>query len=72
MLAIFATIGPSTAAGGLSFISIASLLKNVAASIDATNSTGGVFISTLGSTGTSFGGVYGFPHALNGVSLYSS
>jgi hypothetical protein len=44
-------------------------LKNVAASIDATNSTGAAFASTLGSTGTSFGGVYGFPHALSGVSL---
>src|SRR5215813_11933488 len=64
MLASFATIGASAAAGGLFFISRASLLKKVGASMAATASIGGAFMSTPGSVGTSAGGVYGLPHSL--------
>src|SRR5262249_40954229 len=65
-----ATIGASAAAGGLFFISRASLLKKVGASKPATASMGGAFMSTPGSVGTSAGGGYGLPHSLSGGSLY--
>ena len=59
----------SSAAGGLSFMSIASRLKNVPASMASTWSGGILERSTVLSTGTFVGGVYGLPHWVNGVSL---
>lgn len=47
----------SSALGGLSFITIASLLKKVPASMAATCSSGVLEVSTDLSTGTSVGGV---------------
>ena len=66
----FSTIGASAGAGGLSFISRASRPKKAPASIFCTCPAGGVFVSTPAATGTSAGGVYGWPQAESGVSLY--
>ena len=60
----------SAGAGGLSRIKLANLPKNAAPSSFSTCSTGGVFGSTSGSTGTRAGGGYDRPQAESGVSLY--
>ena len=56
-------IGLSPAAGGLLFIRAASRPKKATASSFSTCSTGAVLASTVGSTGTSAGGVNSLPQA---------
>src|SRR5262245_24032932 len=60
IVAIFATIGASASAGGLSFISFARSVKYSAALILWTWSRTGVLMSIAGST-LPAGGVYGLP-----------